>query len=296
MVALSDGHVSIQNNTTTTITTTTIATTGTAIIADIVNGISGSDTRENALTSYSYSAFDYDDYMGGDTANSAALATSATAVVTMTTATATTTTATAAAIRSSSSNFCGGTKAGGDALALTSALLYAMYLILLRRRVKTRRIDMPLFLACVGVCSALLLWPVLLLLHATNIEPLVLPSPRVAGFLVLNSLLGTVLSELLWLYATLLTSPLIATLALSLTIPLAMAADAILAPTTGPGGGSDTTATTLTPLYGAGAAVVTLSFVIVNLDTYYPHQKWWLPCGHKSTVVRTARHSGELSE
>ena len=41
-----------------------------------------------------------------------------------------------------------------------------------------------------------------------------------------NALFGTYLSQILWAQAVLLTSPLIATCALTLTIPIALAADA----------------------------------------------------------------------
>lgn len=44
-------------------------------------------------------------------------------------------------------------------------------------------------------------------------------------YILINGLIGTVLSEFLWLWGCFLTSSLIGTLALSLTIPLSMIAD-----------------------------------------------------------------------
>jgi drug/metabolite transporter (DMT)-like permease len=46
--------------------------------------------------------------------------------------------------------------------------------------------------------------------------------------MLLNGLVGTVLSELLWLFGCFYTSSLVATLAISLTIPLTMIADVLV--------------------------------------------------------------------
>ena len=74
-----------------------------------------------------------------------------------------------------------------------------------------------------------LLWPVLYLLHSADIEPFYpLPDRTQFLFVVVNGLVGTVLSEYLWLWGCFLTSSLVATLSLSLTVPLTVLADAIL--------------------------------------------------------------------
>ncbi|MEQ2188643.1 hypothetical protein GOODEAATRI_017070 [Goodea atripinnis] len=57
---------------------------------------------------------------------------------------------------------------------------------------------------------------------------LVLPSQLVWTYILINGLIGTVLSEFLWLWGCFLTSSLIGTLALSLTIPLSILADICL--------------------------------------------------------------------
>ena len=46
--------------------------------------------------------------------------------------------------------------------------------------------------------------------------------------MLLNGVVGTVLSELLWLFGCFYTSSLVATLAISLTIPLSMFADVLV--------------------------------------------------------------------
>lgn len=76
----------------------------------------------------------------------------------------------------------------------------------------------------------------------------------IVGFLVLSGLCDNVLSDYLWARSVLLTSPTVATIGMSITIPLAMASDAILN-----GGRPDWTAI-------AGALLVLLGFCMVNID------------------------------
>lgn len=73
------------------------------------------------------------------------------------------------------------------------------------------------------------MWPGFYLLHVTDLEPFYpLPNGTLLLYVTLNGLVGTVLSDYLWLWGCFLTSSLIATLSLALTIPMTIAADAIL--------------------------------------------------------------------
>ncbi|KAK6624523.1 hypothetical protein RUM44_011382 [Polyplax serrata] len=114
----------------------------------------------------------------------------------------------------------------GALLALVSALFYAAYLVFLRRRVESEnKIDIPMFFGFVGLFNLILLWPFFFLLHYNNWEPFEWPTQHQWMFLLLNGLIGTVLSEVLWLWGCFLTSSLIATVAISLTIPMAIFVD-----------------------------------------------------------------------
>lgn len=62
---------------------------------------------------------------------------------------------------------------------------------------------MPMFLGFVGLYSLVLLWPVLLILNYTRLEVIELPDRTTWLSLLLNAFIGTVLSEVLWLWATL---------------------------------------------------------------------------------------------
>ncbi|KAJ1755425.1 hypothetical protein LPJ58_004219 [Coemansia sp. RSA 1591] len=118
----------------------------------------------------------------------------------------------------------------GDGLALLSAALYGCYTTLLKRRVGDEsRLDAPLFFGAVGLANIVLLWPGLIILDATGLEPFILPrTGSVWAMVAVNALVGTFVSDYLWLQAMLMTSPLVVTLGLALTIPLSMAGDVLL--------------------------------------------------------------------
>ncbi|CDU22541.1 uncharacterized protein SPSC_01171 [Sporisorium scitamineum] len=122
----------------------------------------------------------------------------------------------------------------GDMLALLSAFLYSLYVMLLKTRIGSEdRISMPLMFGIVGAINILCLWPILPLLHFTGIESFSLPpSPQIWAGVVVNMCI-TFVSDFIYLLAMLKSSPLITTLGLSLTIPLAVVIDAIKGSHTG---------------------------------------------------------------
>lgn len=148
----------------------------------------------------------------------------------------------------------------GNLLSLTSAFLYAAYSTLLKSRVHDEtRLDSKQFFGFVGLFNLLFLWPVVLLAHWLNIEPFGWPSDtRVWALLSLNALI-TLLSDFLWVLATLFTSPLVVTVGLSGTIPLSMLGDFFLRGRLG------------SPIYYVGAAMVLWSFFVVNKHSKKDH-------------------------
>lgn len=144
----------------------------------------------------------------------------------------------------------------GIVLALLSAFFYAAYLVLVKRKNDTEeRIDLPLFFGFVGICNIFLMWPLFFVLNFSRIEPFQLPNQKQFAVLFLNGLVGTVLSEALWLWGCLLTSSLIATLTMALQIPISMLFDLVLRNKTYP------------PLFYAGAAPMFLAIAIVAFLT-----------------------------
>ncbi|OXB67723.1 hypothetical protein ASZ78_002805 [Callipepla squamata] len=114
----------------------------------------------------------------------------------------------------------------GSLWSLVGAMLYAVYIVMIKRKVdREDKLDIPMFFGFVGLFNLLLLWPGFFLLHYTGFEAFEFPSKLIWMCIVINGLIGTVLSEFLWLWGCFLTSSLIGTLALSLTIPLSIIAD-----------------------------------------------------------------------
>lgn len=118
----------------------------------------------------------------------------------------------------------------GALWALASAFLYASYLTMLKRKVPDQKqMNIPMFFGLVGMFNFILLWPGFFILNYWKLEPFTLPpTTSVWGYIALNALIGTVLSEALWLWGCYLTSSLTATLSLSLIIPLTMIVDVFM--------------------------------------------------------------------
>lgn len=93
----------------------------------------------------------------------------------------------------------------GDILALVSAFFYAMYVTILKVRIKSEsRIDMQLFFGFVGLFNILTCWPLGLVLHLTGIEIFELPPSRKAMTAMLvnvGSLSTVILSFFTFIYS-----------------------------------------------------------------------------------------------
>lgn len=149
----------------------------------------------------------------------------------------------------------------GVVLSLFSAFFYALYIVFLRRKVDHEdKMDIPLFFGFVGLFNLILLWPLFFFLHYSQLEKFELPSKHQFMFLLLNGLLGTVVSEVLWLWGCFLTSSLIATIAISLTIPMTMLADVLLKRISYP------------YLFYVGTVPMIAAFVCVSLLSHY--ERW----------------------
>ena len=89
---------------------------------------------------------------------------------------------------------------------------------------------MPMLFGFIGLWNTVLFWPGFLLLRwgAWEESPLQGMTTPIFLSLLANGLLGTVLSDLLWAKSVLLASPLISTVGLSLTIPVALVLNTVL--------------------------------------------------------------------
>ncbi|KAL4975388.1 hypothetical protein BDW66DRAFT_137594 [Aspergillus desertorum] len=144
----------------------------------------------------------------------------------------------------------------GDSMAAFSAVMYGVYTIVLKQQVGDEsRVNMQLFFGLVGVFNMFLLWPGFVLLHLTGVEPFALPDTKRVWTIILINALSSLLSDICWAYAMLLTSPLVVTVGLSLTIPLSLVGQIFLQ------------GEYATPLYWVGATVVFVSFLVVNHES-----------------------------
>ena len=85
-----------------------------------------------------------------------------------------------------------------------------------------------MFFGFVGLFSFLFLWPLFIILNFTQYETFELPNRTQFVAILMNGIIGTVLSELLWMFGCFYSSSLIATLSISLTIPLTTFADVLV--------------------------------------------------------------------
>lgn len=120
----------------------------------------------------------------------------------------------------------------GDALALVSAGLYAVYITLIRKKLLDENkgeghASMAQFLGYLGLFNLLIFLPVALFLNFTKIEPFHKLTWSQFGLIVGKGLLDNVLSDYLWAKAVLLTTTTVATAGLTIQVPIAAVVDSI---------------------------------------------------------------------
>lgn len=115
----------------------------------------------------------------------------------------------------------------GDVLALMSAAASGVYMVLLPITVPDKdSLSMPSLFGMIGMVCAIGLLPLFPLLHVLGVEQFELPPSKQATLaLIVNAVSSTVLPDLLLAQAVVMTSPLVATLGLSLMIPLSIFTD-----------------------------------------------------------------------
>eukprot|EP00640_Fibrocapsa_japonica_P000084 CAMPEP_0113934354 /NCGR_PEP_ID=MMETSP1339-20121228/1683_1 /TAXON_ID=94617 /ORGANISM="Fibrocapsa japonica" /LENGTH=373 /DNA_ID=CAMNT_0000936125 /DNA_START=150 /DNA_END=1271 /DNA_ORIENTATION=+ /assembly_acc=CAM_ASM_000762 len=154
----------------------------------------------------------------------------------------------------------------GDAVCLFGAFMYAVYTTFIKVKIpEDGTVPVPLLFGYMGLISFLLLTPVVGVAAAR--WPVVVAGLtwQVGGWLVVKGLFDNVLSDYLWARAVVLTSPTVATVGLSLTIPMAIISDLVLGKLH-----ADL-------LYFLGAISVLTGFILVN----FPKTKWETICMRK---------------
>lgn len=145
----------------------------------------------------------------------------------------------------------------GDALALLSAIIYGLYTIMLKQttlKAAPRTLNMVLFFSLVGLFNIILFLPVFPILHFTGLETFEFPPSAHVWIMLISMSLSSMVSDVAWAYAMVMTSPLVATVALSLNIPFSLIGEMVIQ---GRYEGW---------IYWVGAMVVVGSFVFVDRE------------------------------
>jgi len=143
----------------------------------------------------------------------------------------------------------------GDLIATASAFVYACYSILTKFCMGDgRKISMPLVFGFIGIVNFISLWPLFLVLPYTN-EPVNLPTKYSQWLLLTLCGLSSVVSDYFMARAIVLTSPLLVSVGLCLTIPMALIYDIY-----------DKSETRHPSLYLVGALGVFVGFLLVNMQ------------------------------
>ncbi|XP_056166789.1 uncharacterized vacuolar membrane protein YML018C-like isoform X2 [Syzygium oleosum] len=120
----------------------------------------------------------------------------------------------------------------GDLFGLLSAMSYGLFTVLLKKFAgeEGEGVDVQKLFGYIGLFTFVALWWLVLPLTALGIEPkFKIPnSVKMDEVVLANGLVGSVLSDYFWALCVVWTTPLVATLGMSLTIPLAMLADMVI--------------------------------------------------------------------
>lgn len=144
----------------------------------------------------------------------------------------------------------------GDFFSICSAIAYASFTVLLKKRAGPNgALNMPMLLGFIGLIVLLSEWPVIIIFDKAGFEQFQLPSPRIFGLLLGNAIIGSVLPTLLYALVIVLTTPLIAALSISLMVPMSIFWDLMAGKKK------------FSYPYFAGAVLVILGFVAVNLQS-----------------------------
>ncbi|KAK9945970.1 hypothetical protein M0R45_011458 [Rubus argutus] len=149
----------------------------------------------------------------------------------------------------------------GDLFGLSSAMSYGLFTVLLKKfgGEGGEKADVQKLFGYIGLFTLVALWWLVLPLTAMGIEPkfMIPHSAKLDELVLANGFIGSVLSDYFWALCVVWTTPLVATLGMSLTIPLAMVADMLIH-------GRHYSA-----VYILGSVQVFAGFVIANLSDWF---------------------------
>ena len=117
----------------------------------------------------------------------------------------------------------------GDLICLSAAVFYALYTTSIAHFLPSSDSDtVMLFFGYIGFLGLVFLSPVVAIFDFVGVEHIAMISSGVLGLIAIKGLFDNVLSDALWTVALKWTSPTVATIGLSLTIPISIVAELIV--------------------------------------------------------------------
>jgi len=157
----------------------------------------------------------------------------------------------------------------GDVTMAAAALFWALYLVCYKKFIWEPSFgSINLQGTLMGLFCTFFLWPIVIILHWTNVEPLFVPSNFIIGLILATTGLAFI-NNYLFTFGTAVTSPVFVTIGGMLAIPASALVDWLFH-----GAGMNVWKI-------IGTVIMAIAFLIINIDIPVDKILGWFPCSAK---------------